>query len=289
MRSITYLSSIVDEITPLRPKEIVARFNGPRVLCNSLPKAGTHLLSKALSLFPHLTRTCKFGLLYSASRDVRLDLLSRVGRGQYSIGHIPWSSELAALMNQRNIKHVLIIRDLRDVAVSQMHYIMNLKRSYVKVAILCIYRRNMHKRHSAFSYFSCLGNDHERLMACITGVNTPIQVPGIREVAEAFAPWLDEETCCVIRFEDLIGLNGGGNKEDQNTAIEKIARHLRISLTPSEIDYITRNLFSRKSTTFRKGVVEDWKNHLTEKHKEVLKRRAGQMLIDFGYETDFDW
>ena len=48
-------------------------------------------------------------------------------------------------------------------------------------------------------------------------------------------------------------------------------------------------LFSEPTQTFRKGVAGEWKTHFKEAHKRVFKEIAGQLLIDLGYEKDFNW
>jgi hypothetical protein len=45
----------------------------------------------------------------------------------------------------------------------------------------------------------------------------------------------------------------------------------------------------QKSGTFRKGQPGDWKEYFTEKNKEQFKATAGDLLIQMGYERDFDW
>jgi hypothetical protein len=41
---------------------------------------------------------------------------------------------------------------------------------------------------------------------------------------------------------------------------------------------------------FRKGVAGDWRNHLTTvEAKDIFKEMAGDLLIELGYEQDFDW
>ena len=48
-------SRIDYRVKSLSPQRIVARFNGPTIVANSIPKAGTHLLSKCLMGFPQLS------------------------------------------------------------------------------------------------------------------------------------------------------------------------------------------------------------------------------------------
>lgn len=41
--------------------------------------------------------------------------------------------------------------------------------------------------------------------------------------------------------------------------------------------------------TFRKGQTGGWKKHFTSDQKKLFKKVAGQLLIDLGYEKDFNW
>ena len=40
---------------------------------------------------------------------------------------------------------------------------------------------------------------------------------------------------------------------------------------------------------YRKGIAGDWINHFDEVHKEFIKERYGNFLIEHGYEKDLDW
>lgn len=40
---------------------------------------------------------------------------------------------------------------------------------------------------------------------------------------------------------------------------------------------------------YRKGIVGDWSNYLVGENKEYFKERYGQLLIDLGYEANFEW
>jgi hypothetical protein len=41
---------------------------------------------------------------------------------------------------------------------------------------------------------------------------------------------------------------------------------------------------------FRKGIIGDWKNYIsTPEAKDVVKEKWGDLLIDLGYETGYDW
>jgi tetratricopeptide (TPR) repeat protein len=40
---------------------------------------------------------------------------------------------------------------------------------------------------------------------------------------------------------------------------------------------------------YRKGIHGDWVNYISGKNKDYFKGKYGQLLIDLGYEDDFDW
>lgn len=40
---------------------------------------------------------------------------------------------------------------------------------------------------------------------------------------------------------------------------------------------------------YRKGVPGDWRSYLQGEHKDLFKKQWGQLLIDLGYEKDWDW
>jgi hypothetical protein len=51
-----------------------------------------------------------------------------------------------------------------------------------------------------------------------------------------------------------------------------------------------RDAGSEKVTShYRKGIAGDWKNHFTEKHKQLFKDRYGDLLVKLGYENSNDW
>lgn len=93
---------------------------------------------------------------------------------------------------------------------------------------------------------------------------------------------------CVVRFEDLVGPQGGGSQEVQLDAMRKIANYLGIYPTDGELLGIALKLFG-KFITLRAGQIGSWKSHFSEQHKKEFKRVAAQLLVDLGYERDFEW
>lgn len=247
----------------------------PRILANSIPKAGTHLLIRYLQLLPGVADS---GIrMRGSTQPVTLEKnLKRAGGGCFVPVHLAFSPERARLLADLGYNSALIIRDPRDVVVSHFHYV--------------TYKSRHHRLHP---YYQDLADDSTRLLASIQGIEAPAGSPGmslddIGTRYRAYLEWADHN-CYITRFEDLVGPQGGGSLETQRQEILALAEHLGISLTGEDIERITNQIFDRTTSTFRKGEIGDWKNHLAPQHKAAFKQVAGQILVDLGYEGDMDW
>src|SRR3712207_2462500 len=122
-----------------------------RIVANSIPKSGTNLLARLLTLLG-FEQTSEMGirsrlvagpfaparkLLRARSKEKvtigvtspqRIDRrwlerrLSRVDDGQFVTAHCVYSPELSSLIAGEGMRVVCILRDPRDVAVSQMYH-----------------------------------------------------------------------------------------------------------------------------------------------------------------------
>lgn len=256
------------------PRRFAARFFGPKILVTSVPKSGTNLLVHTLSLFPQLTFD---GTTVRLSATERRQKFNKIRRGCIVSSHISKNPELENIITENNIRVLFIIRDPRDVSVSLYYWIK---------------KTDYHYFHEMYSSFS---NDHERLEKIITGYE-PSQSDGnkkgIASIDRHFRrllPWMDDRRCLTVRFENLIGPSGGGEREQQLATIIEIAGFLNTHLNDQDITFIGDNIFSNRTATFRKGQTGSWREEFSEEHKDVFKEVAGQLLIDLGYENDFNW
>lgn len=270
------LRSLAKYPIPLSKREFNAYNNGAKVLINSRAKSGTFLLRRTLSLLPTFAPRWSYHGLVADTPQLQ-QKIANIRPGQYVSGHLYWSQELIELLVSHDIRTLFIIRDLRDVAVSLANYL--------------TYKNPNHRLHP---YFKSLSSDNARLMAVIAGLPETVLNDGKREKsigesAIAFKPWLNEPNCLVVRFEDLIGSAGGGSDRQQLDSVRAIVNYLGVNLSEAEISQVAQNIFFQRSTTFRKGQIGDWRNHFTEEHKQAFKEVAGDVSIDLGYETGFDW
>ena len=262
------------------------------VLCNSFQKSGTHLLVNVVARLPqfhHYGRKAYWHYLSRARVNSKkisktsqvIKALSQCLQGEIFRGHIAANTELLEFFRHHSFKHLFIFRDLRDVVVSHFYGMKNRK------AIDTWPSR----------YFYALQSDEERLEFLIKGWpnnEVPFQgfppevdYPNIGERFRENFPWLKDQNCLAIRFEDLV------NPETRNHMHTKIARYLLPDISNGEICDVVRKMHdehsAKKSHTFRKGIPGDWRNNFSEKHIALFKELAGQMLIDLGYEHNFEW
>ncbi len=253
---------------------------GPRVLANSMPKAGTHLLQRALQLLPGIVHSGYF--LSHIHHSHRLQdvatfepRLRRLGRGCFVGAHLPFTEADAARLAAMGYRHVVIIRDPRDVVVSHFHHILG---------------RPTNRWHGDFLR---LPDDRTRLTALIDGlpaeaVACRIPLVAIGDELRAYVRWR-EHGALIVRFEDLIGEHGGGTRAAQLATLRSLDDYLELATPAATLEAIAAELYFPRANTFRKGVIGDWRDHLQPEHERAFKERAGTLLVDLGYEADLDW
>ena len=183
--------------------------------------------------------------------------------------HIPGSKSNVEILDAANIPYVVLVRDLRDVAVSHYHYVRNTP---------------WHGDYSALSK------------------ETPKF--GIRHFAENhlsdFVGWMESwaanrnrSRSVLIRYEDLLqdgestlplALRLFGLPSDDSTVNQLIASHSMSAIRRNQ-----RISGGSNQVFFRKGIAGDWKTEFDAELKAIFKEIAGQTLIDFGYEASLDW
>lgn len=248
---------------------------GPRIVASSIPKAGTHLLARCLHLFPEIEDS-GLRLRGHIKHETLERRLNQVGGGCFIPLHLAFTPEREQLLGDLGFALVLIIRDPRDIVTSHYHYVTRVS-----------------KLHPLRGYYNALPDDSARLMASIRGIpgsqgRGRVRLPDIDSRCRAFLDWADYGAC-IVQFEKLVGPLGGGTREAQHGEIKKIAGHLNLEMDAATVEHIAENVYSHKSSTFRKGTIGDWANHMTSDHRAAFKEIAGQLLIDLGYEANDDW
>lgn len=270
-----------------------------RIVANSVPKSGTHLLSRLLLLLGFEQRPLGIrprlvaGPFSPIRRFIRARepekvsvgvvspqqvghhwlqrRLARVPDGCFVTAHCLYTPELAELLREEEMRVVCILRDPRDVAVSQMHYI------------------KQQRRHFAHKAFVALPSDHERLLVSIRGGKLDGRtLQSLGERYRQFLGWERDEGAIVVKFEDLVGPRGGGSAETQRRAVERVLAHLDLSADEPTLRRMEEEMFGI-GKTFRRGQIGGWRKEFSEEHARVTKEVVGPWLVKLGYEASLDW
>lgn len=254
--------------------------NDPPILANAFPKSGTQLLLQILRAVPG-TRTYGSFLastpsvtLRERSPEAHLRRIARLAPGEVAGAHLYFHPRYSTALSAKSCVHFFIIRDPRDVVVSESHYLTQMNR--------------WHRMHRHFA--RRLGNEDERLSAAILGVDRTLAGCDYPNIAARFARyqgWLDQPEVYSLRYEDLIG-------SGREKAVRKMVAHLATrAVRRIDVAAVTEAALAgidpRRSHTFRQGTTGAWRQAFQARHVEEMKSVAGALLVELGYETDNNW
>lgn len=250
---------------------------GPRVFVNSIPKAGTHLLTAELERFPELqnsrlhlevskikvpgSRTPEGYPVIDLAKVART--ISHVRKGQFFSAHLYWTQELEDLVTANGSAMIFMVRDPRDVLLSRLHYVVGLRRHWL---------------HDHLT--TQLDDPADRLRLLIRGSAANPFVLSLRATLESYLPWVRRPNVLTVRFEDLVGARGGGSAEAKLAALEAIAGHC--GLTPAHLQELAASS-SGATATLRKGQIGGWREEMPTEIVGEIERDCGDLLEAFGY------
>jgi hypothetical protein len=266
-----------------------------KILVNSLAKSGTNLVQKLIEMLGYeyaklgISSTLiigKYYLIRQLIRGAKLsknpiiigpDLLvaisprwlerrlSRLQEGQYITGHANYTDHLYELIQKHKIKTVQVIRDPRDVLVSGAHYVASAE------------------DHFAHGFYKSLPWE-KRVMFAITGGKTDkFHLESFAAMLNGVKGWLKKEDVLTVKFENVIGPEGGGDRRLQSEEIMKIANFIGVGIEEERANQIADSLFGG-TKTFRKGTIGSWRDELSQMHIDKLKETTGDTIESWGYK-----
>ena len=268
----------------IRGLQEAARLRRPRVservLVNSFPKAGTHLVARALDLsqivrysWQHLAPRELPDEGYDHSHEAALRIVERLDRvpaGQYATAHLSYDTSLATALESGSIALVVVVRDPRALLVSNMRYVM---------------ARRRHFLHQRFS--ELYENDEERLCALLDGFATSerwgLGRAPFADLLAAYVPWR-EQSAVNLRFEDLAGTRAGGTREAQMEALWELYSIIPTNDRLELCSRVADEVWSEQSITFRSGQIHEWQTGLSSSLLGEVEARLAPIARRLGYD-----
>jgi hypothetical protein len=264
------------------------RFTGlPVIFGNAIPKSGSKLLQQLLRGLGAVGPFVEIGsgpirmITMEGRQRSETEILADLGSlrpGDIALGYLRATPEHLSFFARAQQQaapawaHYFIYRDPRDLLVSQVYY-----------------ATEIYEEHALHDYYNRLPNMDARLSAVIQGIyeDEKANRPGIADQYARFIAWLNFPGVMPVRFEDLI--------QNRSQTISAMLDHLEASGYKIPVDrqtavaQVMQAIDPKRSPTFRKGVVGDWRAHFTAEHIRLFKETTGDLLVQLGYEKNNDW
>lgn len=241
------------------------------VLINSMPKAGTNLVSKlfdisgvrygnlglapTLLLGPHPIVRAALRRSFFDKNPVLLGLdvqvpisrawlrnkLRTIGDDCYITGHCNWLPSIQNYLEQYQFKVLLVVRDPLDTLVSYCRYVAS------------------ERSHFLNRIYSSMSFDNQVKTALGSSFIDGFDYAGVPIMLERVLGWANRPNVMIVRFEELVGLKGGGSDDEQAALIASIGSFTGFRM---DLDSAQRNLFG-ESKTFRLGKIGTWRDELS--------------------------
>ena len=249
-----YIGLLDFEGTLLAPKT-ANHISNKELYLISIPKAGTHLLIKLLEEIglketPDINPrkgfwTTPFGFKYHApiSKIFENDNYDPVGRKSF-------------LRNPC----LFIYRHPLDIAISMLDW----------------YKR---PTHAYYDYINKFNNESEQIDSIIRGTNI---FNSLDKIISNYSGWIDLPNVLPISYEELVGINGGADKNLQKKIIWSILLRLNIDGYPEKI---AKNIYQKNSPTFKVGKTGKFYSRISEDQlKKLTKEEKLKCLDILGYD-----
>jgi hypothetical protein len=96
------------------------------------------------------------------------------------------------------------------------------------------------------------------------------------------ALWLlNHPKVCKVRYEDLVGPQGGGSRERQIDAVSRVLRHIG---SDRDAEAVADRVYNPDSWSFYKGRSGGWQERFTPRNLARFTEQFGDILEQYGYE-----
>lgn len=259
---------LMDRLTPAPP--------GPRVVANSMPKSGTHLLSALLDQIEGMRFSGRIVMYNEAHRHIsgrrlkQLDsCLDGLRSSHYFGAHLIRDEQVETRVAARDVKMITMIRDPRAVIASALHYVQTAQQLKRRQEILRVFP------------------DQESVVrGLVVGHGRPgdrFYFPEIGSRFASYVAWADSPLGMTVRFEDIVGGRGGGSDDEQVRQVASVLRYLGHATPTETASVMAGRLFSERAITFRAGVVDSWKQDIPARLISEIEDRCADSMHRMGY------
>ena len=254
-------------IKGLRPSALLGRFVGPRVLINSVPKAGTNLLQEIVLRLPFMRGKISRTLHLSHGSDAMIRKLTSLRKGQCMTGHIIYDEAVDIAIQASGIKHVMIIRDFRDVVYSNIQYL-----------------ATGHISHPHNKLFAQMSSLDEKISACLLGSEV-LDIRPWADLMKDYRGWQNSKEILIVRFENLMN----PDSKISEAEIYKVAVYLNPNISildtatmKMELGEIRQRMINPKGLTFSAPGIDKWKGNFNQNQISRLNEALREDLIYWG-------
>lgn len=230
------------------------------------PKCGTFLIGKAMELMTH--KAGHYALSGFGSPIGLIGLLKNLSNSnQFLVTHT-FNQGLLDMMVRAGYKIIFIMRDPRDQLLSMSDWMAEGQWSHLDA--------------------SKISNESERITELITGSRYNWKCCENCIICRLNSlKSLDPSHYFIVRYEDLVGPQGGGTQGAQLQAIFDLAAFLDLPMTVEEATNVANNVFGKKGVgTFRNGIIGRWREHFSPEQKELFNSLYARLLTRWGYSLE---
>jgi Sulfotransferase domain len=244
-----------------------------KLIIQSIPKCGTHFLQKTITEITEKPTFNNTGTmeenLTEADKEEKILRIS-----------CPFNMELANIFSKKGYKLICIYRDPRDALISLVVYMRSFKGEGVK--------RDFFEVVPNFDSLS-----FSQQLASVMSSNE--RQKNYLHYYFARINWHRLPFAYGVKYENLVGSQGGGDDRWQLNEILKIAEYIHTPISLEKGKEIASKIYSSQGKEiiegkeFVAGKIGSWKKFMNPKHKEHFKLKFGDLLIKLGYEKNDNW
>lgn len=248
------------------------------IICFGLPKSGTTMIEEILSLngCVDATRSILRRISYLPKNEnphgISENFLKFLPKTKWSFikTHTHFDPKYIKILNDYGVDYFISIRDPRQMMLSRYYHVLNDKNHWQHKSIIKLKLKEGFKK----SLFA----------------NSIAEIDPIQE----YSNWIKnhiKNTNKILKYEDYINnpneyLNELSNYSEIRIDIKKTLKIIRDKKSD-----LSRNFkkSGRNKSTFRKGMLDEWKMVFDKEIKDIFKLKFGDLLIRLDYEKNYDW